>query len=525
MKKLFYFMSMLALVAFVGACNPNPEEGPEEKVEPSKISFVEAFQEFYMNKGETIQLTYTIAPKDVNVPYTLKWESDDEEIAIVDDEGNVEALALGEVTITVSIEEYPDVKPATSSIKVLNPIKSGDFLYADGSWGESTMDKDIIAVVYWIGNPTLFDPILEVDYPNCTHGLAISLKQGKVGQWQKDFMQRFLGAGMDDLNEWEKTAETAFCRGDAGMAEWAVAHSDYGDLVLPYVENEDLRAGRGFCGVGGYTYTAIFEEFMNSDPEAAKYPLEIYTNTMELVKDIEAPANTSGWYVPSMFEAGLMINTALTKPTDFDSDAKDEGGNPLIAHNNNNLSVLNGRLAHLAGIAEPLPTKGCIATASDLVFPIGSIIMDGNCHLAFGWLAVCSVTVKSQSEIDAMTSEEKTKYYEDLDEANARYKAWMEKNDIEWKEEYGNENMYTRSERFLTFYGYEYSEDLVGELSLSVAFGLWGALMTAPAYANVDVETGTSNIVSPMYIGEAPEFSGCKGYDNVHDYVRAVIAF
>ena len=124
-----------------------------------------------------------------------------------------------------------------------------------------------------------------------------------------------------------------------------------------------------------------------------------------------------------------------------------------------------------------------------------------------------------------MTSEEKTKYYEDLDEANARYKAWMEKNDIEWKEEYGNENMYTRSERFLTFYGYEYSEELVGQLSLSVAFGLWGALMTAPAYANVDVETGTSNIVSPMYIGEAPEFSGCKGYDNVHDYVRAVIAF
>ncbi len=68
MKKLFYFMSMLALVAFVGACNPNPEEGPEEKVEPSKISFVEAFQEFYMNKGETIQLTYTIAPMEVNVP-------------------------------------------------------------------------------------------------------------------------------------------------------------------------------------------------------------------------------------------------------------------------------------------------------------------------------------------------------------------------------------------------------------------------------------------------------------------------
>ena len=522
MKKYFYFMSLVAIVAAMAACNSkkNDPTEEEEEVEPSKITFTEAFQEFFMNKGETIQLTYTVAPSGVSVDYTLVWESDDEDVATVDDNGAVTAVKTGTATISVSILEYPDVKPAKSVITVLNPIKVGDFLYKDGSWGESTIDKDIIGMVYWLGNPTLFDPILEAEFPNCTHGLAMSLKQTGVGKWQKDFQDRFLGNFEDDPQSlFNGEFKNSWCEGTTTMVEWGVKNSDYSDLLLPYIENEDLHAADGkFIGIGGYTLTSVMEQYTKEDPDAAKYPLEIFQNFQTLVSDLESPVTTSGWYMPSIFEAGLMVNTAITKPMDFDKP------DTVITHNNDNVAVLNGKLSKLPS-ADLLPTTDAqIASATDAYCPLEDIMSTLGCYKSLQFAAL-SVTIKDQADIDKMTPAEKEEYETNLKNSNDIYKIWMESIGMEWQDSYATEGPYQRWERFLTANDVEYSDETIGSISFQVILALFFAEVTGPIFANVDVETGKSHYTSLLMTPKDGIQRGCKGEDNPNDYLRAVIAF
>lgn len=53
-----------------------------------------------MSKTQTVQLTATIGPDDINVPYTLLWTSSDPTVASVDETGLVTALKGGEAVIT-----------------------------------------------------------------------------------------------------------------------------------------------------------------------------------------------------------------------------------------------------------------------------------------------------------------------------------------------------------------------------------------------------------------------------------------
>ena len=63
----------------------------------------------------------------------------------------------------------------------------GDYLYDDGTWSTSRKDgKNIIGVIYWVGDPTVYDTALKTDHPACTHGLAVSLNQ-KNSAWQTGF--------------------------------------------------------------------------------------------------------------------------------------------------------------------------------------------------------------------------------------------------------------------------------------------------------------------------------------------------
>ena len=523
MKKVFYFMSLVAMVAAMAACNskdPNEGNTPEDVVEPAKITIAEAFQEFYMNKGETIKITYTVAPSGINVDYTLNWESDDPDVAIVVND-EVQAVGLGTAEISVNIPEYPDVKKAKFTVTVLNPIKVGDFLYKDGSWGESTIDKDIIGMVYWLGNPTLFDPILEVDFPNCTHGLAMSLKQTGVGQWQKDFQDRFIGDYGDDPKAlFTGNFKNSWCDGTTTMTEWGVKNSNYSDLLMPYLENEDLRAADGkFCGIGGYTITALMKQYMTEDPDAAKYPLEIYQNFSTLVESLESPLTTSGWYMPSLFEAGLMVNTALTKPMDFDKP------DSVFTHNHDNVAVLNNKLSKLPGTDQLPTTDAQMASVTDAYMPLEGVMSTLGCYETLQMMVACNVTIKEQADIDKMTPEEKEKYEADLQKSNDNYKAWMETAGIEWQDSYATEGLYQRIERFLKSKNIEYSEKTLGNIGIETMLSLFIAEITGPIFANVDVETGKSKFTNPMFPPSDGINRGCKGLDNSKDYLRAIIAF
>ncbi|MBR1808881.1 MAG: Ig-like domain-containing protein [Paludibacteraceae bacterium] len=538
MKKYFYFMSLVAMVAAMAACGPKEEEGtPEEQVEPQKITIAEAYQEFNMAKGETMQISYSIAPTGINVAYTLVWKSDDEDIATVDNEGNVTAVSNGTATISVSVEEYPDVKKAEAVVTVLDPIAVGDYIYSDGSWGKQKVvdGKSIIAVVYWVGNPTLFDPILESEYPNCTHGLAMSLKQGHVEQWQKDFHEYWFG-GDGSLDNYEDLKGSALCNSKGSIIEYGFAVSSYSDLLAPYLDykSKELWTGGMFCGIGGYTITAIMEEYTKTDPDAAKYPLQIYTNTMDLVKDIETPLTTSRWYVPSLFETALMVNTALTKPADFNNTSTGSDGNPIVQHNNYNVAALNSVLSSTTG-ADQLPTDkaSAIASASDAYFPFDSIFDFMPCGDFFELVVVTQDSTgyyqyeaTYKDAVEKGKTEDAAKAQEEMDKRMANETRWYKWLTDNAGDDYAKYEPYKttkeRIEIFVSIRGLDPTKvtyEKIGSASFVWALSLFGTL----TYANVGVADG--KLHNNLFVSSDEPVSGAKGTENPKDVVRAVIAF
>lgn len=64
--------------------------------------------ELTLNEGETYQLTYTVLPETADAP-TVEWTSSNPEIATVDENGKVTAIALGSATITVKTTDGIDI--------------------------------------------------------------------------------------------------------------------------------------------------------------------------------------------------------------------------------------------------------------------------------------------------------------------------------------------------------------------------------------------------------------------------------
>lgn len=522
MKKIFYFMSLAAIVAVMMSCGKKEADQAAEEggsgssaATPTRIAFPESLQEFYISEGQEFQMTWTVSPANVDPKsYLLKWSSSDESVVSVDKSGLIKGIASGTATIKVSINDFPDVKPATATVTVLAPVKVGDFIYSDGSWGSSKVveGKEIIAIVYWLGDPTLYDPILEEQFKNCTHGLAMSLKQGPVGKWQKDFQQYYFGEG-GSTSDYKSMANSAFCDDAGTMTEWLINKSSYGETALPYLENKDVMIGDMYIGVGGYTLTASMEEFMQKDAKAKKYPLEIYTNTMKLVEGIATPATTSRWYIPGVYEVALMINTALTKPSDFNNDDVDkETSQPLVQHNNKNVAFLNNILSGVTGAdLLPIDPKAAMASASDVYMPINQEFiapMGMDCGDFWAYFAVTNVATDG-----APTTEE-----------DKLWKEWLEENAPDKVDTYmAYQKTAERREIFLKVKGLEgkVTNEKIGGAGLVLGLSMFGTLL----YANVSVQDGMLHTAPYFLTGDYHQDTGAKGVDNTLDYVRAVIAF
>lgn len=515
-------MSLAAIVAVMMSCGKKDDPAADEggsgggsstPATPTRIAFAESLREFNIAEGQEFQMKWTVSPANVDPKsYTLKWSSSDESVITVDKNGLIKGIAQGTATIKVKINEYPDIKPATADVTVLEPAKVGDFIYSDGSWGTKTVveGKEIIALVYWNGDPTLYDPILEEQFPHCTHGLALSLKQGLVGQWQKDFDLYYLGA--TSLDDFEKIATSAFCLGAGTMTEWLINHSAYGDVALPYVNMPEMMIGNKYLGFGGYTMTAAMEEFMQKDSRAQEFPLEIYTNTMKLVEGVATPATTTRWYIPGIYETALMVNTALQKPADFDNSATDESGKiPLVPHNNKNVAYLNSILSKITG-ADELPTDddAALASCSDVYLPFDEITAGLGLDCYDYWMYFIITKVDNEATPEEKAAQDK------------RWEDWLKENLPDKAEEY--KKYTTHQERAEIYIDAKSTAKKKPEWStVDLSTLLVGiTIYASETYANVSVKTGKSHEEGVL---NSNPYSGRKGHDNVKDYVRAVIAF
>lgn len=73
-----------------------------------------------LNKGESIQLSYSVVPTGATLQGQVSWVSSAPSVATVDGQGNVKAMSAGTADITVSLEGFT----ATCKITVVVPVSS-----------------------------------------------------------------------------------------------------------------------------------------------------------------------------------------------------------------------------------------------------------------------------------------------------------------------------------------------------------------------------------------------------------------
>ena len=121
--------SLTFLAACLAGCKPEEPQEPQEPQEPEKpvlesLSFEQT--ELELNVGDVHLLEVIASPSDAE-GYTLRWESSDEAVASVSDDGEVTAVSAGTADITVSSGEIS----ATCAVTVKEPVISVESVSLD----------------------------------------------------------------------------------------------------------------------------------------------------------------------------------------------------------------------------------------------------------------------------------------------------------------------------------------------------------------------------------------------------------
>ena len=120
MKSVLYAASLTFLAACLAGCKP--EEPAKKALEG--LSFERT--ELELNVGDVYSLEAIVSPSDAE-GYMLQWESSDEAVASVSDDGEVTAVSAGTADITVSSGEIS----ATCAVTVKEPVISVESVSLD----------------------------------------------------------------------------------------------------------------------------------------------------------------------------------------------------------------------------------------------------------------------------------------------------------------------------------------------------------------------------------------------------------
>ena len=212
----------------------------------------------------------------------LKWESSDESKAIVDANGKVTALSTGSVVITATTANGYSVpagqaqKTASCIVNIseaMVQINVGDYYYSDGTWSsELNPSKTVIGIVFAKANSASSDALLAKDYPDCVHGLVLS-----IDEYEEPCVveRKWLRA---DLISW---------MGQNGYGQWLVD-----DKYCGYNNTQGLlalNAAKVKSGDG-----VIYVEHVDA--------------VLQHRAKVQTPAGASAWYMPSYMEMVELSN-------------------------------------------------------------------------------------------------------------------------------------------------------------------------------------------------------------------------
>lgn len=195
-------------------------------------------------------------------------------------------------------------------------LKPGDFIYTDGStsdgglrvryadgtvkWAEpkpipNNENKTVAGIVFWTPaetNPAgrqtpaslADDKVMAAAFPNCTHGLAVSLKDVSTDrmQWQNPY---------EDVADFQSGENFKHAnKNDFKSVASGTGATDPINYVLGYQNTQVLLAYNEYC-------TSIKMGGLIVNPVAV---LEEFTTTFP------APANSTGWFLPSTKELHIL---------------------------------------------------------------------------------------------------------------------------------------------------------------------------------------------------------------------------
>lgn len=269
---------------------------PEEEVEIEAESITLSTASADMLIGESITLTATVLPENTT-DKTVTWTSSETSIAGVDDTGTVTAVSAGTAVITATTVNG---RTAECTVTVQAAPMIGDYFYSDGSWStELDENKTPVGLVFYIGDITAEDAALATEYPDCTHGLVVSLNNTNA-----------------DGTTWQNAYESY----GATVNSWVESNSGYGSINDASLAN-------------GYNNTKAIEAF-NADPANCGWPVEAVQEIVNF-RGSHQVENTSDWYLPSAKEWMLL------SAGQFEGDVMDVSSTA-------NLDIINGLLGSIS---------------------------------------------------------------------------------------------------------------------------------------------------------------------------------
>lgn len=232
-----------------------------------------------INEGETHTLQATVMPESADNK-SVTWSSADESIATVSGTGAVYGKHPGTTTITARAGNCT----AQCEVTVIGlPLAVGDYYYSDGSWS-SVYDsgKEVIGIVFYVGDITKSDPALAREHPDCTHGLVVGLEETSDEgiAWQSNFAayNTTIGAWVDQQEGFQYESPLS----DFGLED---------NLNVPM----------------GYNNTKAIEAF-NAAPENSEWPVDVVEYVVSYRETTKAPESTSDWYLGSAKEMSLLAS-------------------------------------------------------------------------------------------------------------------------------------------------------------------------------------------------------------------------
>ena len=245
------------------------------------------YTEQKMKNGQTMYLFVEILPAS-GTSKQVRWSSSDENVAVVNQDGKVVALAEGTAVITA---ELHDGRKLTCDLTVeydpLN-IQVGDYYYSDGTASPELIEgKTVVGVVFLKDNITFQDARLRADYPDCVNGLVMALKDSSSVCWQSE---------ASDVSGWAVKNGYPTLKG---------ASSNYAGKYI-------TDAGKLYSG---YSNTMALKAYA----EAEGKTVELGSN----LPQTRPAENASVWFVPSLAEL-------LAVPSsDISRKLVEAGGDPL----------------------------------------------------------------------------------------------------------------------------------------------------------------------------------------------------